>query len=216
MHAIKPSIKQPLLLAVTLILTSLPATANESPGKFELTPFAAYRGGGDFEEKEGLVEFELQESNAWGLILNGTVEANTQWEVLYASQSTSVDITGAIPDESAFDLDVEYLHVGGTYLFDGDRVRPFIAATIGASHFEPQPSGFGSETFVSGSIGGGWKISLGKTLALRVEARGYATLVDNDSRLFCESSDAGGSCLLILEGSLFTQWETRAGLTFRF
>jgi hypothetical protein len=198
MHAIKQSIEQPLLLAVTLILTSLPATANESPGKFELTPFAAYRGGGDFED------------------LNGTVEANTQWEVLYASQSTSVDITGAIPDESAFDLDVEYLHVGGTYLFDGDRVRPFIAATIGASHFEPQPSGFGSETFVSGSIGGGWKISLGKTLALRVEARGYATLVDNDSRLFCESSDAGGSCLLILEGSLFTQWETRAGLTFRF
>ncbi|HKJ20569.1 MAG TPA: hypothetical protein VJ993_07895, partial [Woeseiaceae bacterium] len=167
-------------------MTSLPATANESPGKFELTPFAAYRGGGDFEDKEGLVEFELQESNAWGLILNGTVEANTQWEVLYASQSTSVDITGAIPDESAFDLDVEYLHVGGTYLFDGDRVRPFIAATIGASHFEPQPSGFGSETFVSGSIGAGWKISLVKTLALRVEARGYATLVDNDSRLFCE------------------------------
>ncbi|MDH3548496.1 MAG: hypothetical protein OEQ16_04040, partial [Gammaproteobacteria bacterium] len=122
----------------------------------------------------------------------------------------------AIPDESAFDLDVEYLHVGGTYLFDGDRVRPFIAATIGASHFAPQTSGFGSETFVSGSIGGGWKISLGKTLALRVEARGYATLVDNDSRLFCESSDAGGSCLLILEGSFFTQWETRAGLTFRF
>jgi hypothetical protein len=77
-----------------------------------------------------LVEFELQESNAWGLILNGSVEANTQWEVLYASQSTSVDITGAIPDESAFDLDVEYLHVGGTYLFDGDRVRPFIAATL--------------------------------------------------------------------------------------
>ena len=216
MRAIKLSIEQQLVLAATLILTSLPATAQESPGKFELTPFAAYRGGGDFEEKEGAAEFELQESNAWGLILNGTVEANTQWEVLYASQSTSVDITGAIPDEPAFDLDVEYLHVGGTYLFDGDRVRPFMAATIGASHFEPQPSGFSSETFVSGSIGGGWKISLGKHLALRVEARGYATLVDSDSRLFCESSDAGGVCLVILEGSFFTQWEARAGLTFRF
>jgi hypothetical protein len=216
MHAIKLSIEQPLLLAATLILTSLPATAQESPGKFEITPYAAYRGGGDFEEKEGLTEFELEESNAWGLILNGTVEANTQWEVLYASQSTSVDITGAIPDEPDFDLDLEYLHIGGTYLFDGDRVQPFMAATIGASRFKPRPSGFSSETFVSGSIGGGWKISLGNSLALRVEARGYATLVDNDSLLFCESSDAGGVCLLVLEGSFFTQWEARAGLTFRF
>ncbi|MDH3812799.1 MAG: hypothetical protein OEU60_13945, partial [Gammaproteobacteria bacterium] len=81
---------------------------------------------------------------------------------------------------------------------------------------KPQPSGFSSETFVSGSIGGGWKIGLGKNLALRVEARGYATLVDSDSLLFCESSDAGGVCLLVLEGSFFTQWEARAGLTFRF
>lgn len=216
MHAIKLLIEQPLLLAATLVLTSLPATAQESPAKFEITPYAAYRGGGDFEDEEGLIEFELEESNAWGLILNGTVEANTQWEVLYSSQSTSVDITGAIPDEPDFDLDVEYLHIGGTYLFDGDRVRPFMAATIGASRLKPRPTGFGSETFVSGSIGGGWKISLGNNLALRVEARGYATLVDSDSLLFCESSDAGGSCLLVVEGSFFAQWEASAGLTFRF
>ena len=216
MHAIKPSIEQPLLLAAMLILTSLPSIAEDSPGKFELTPFAAYRGGGQLENKDGLVEFDLQESNAWGLILNGRVEANTQWEVMYSSQSTSVETTGAVPDESDFDIDVEYLHVGGTYLFEGDRVRPFLAATIGASRFGPQPSGFSSETFVSGSLGGGWMISLAERLALRIEARGYATLVNDDSRLFCASSDAGGTCLLVLEGSFFTQWETRAGLTFRF
>ena len=216
MHAIKPSIEQPLLLAAMLILASLPSIAQETSGKFELTPFAAYRGGGQFEDKEGLVEFDLQESNAWGLILNGRVEANTQWEVLYSSQSTGVERTAAIPNEPDFDIDVEYLHVGGTYLFEGDRVRPFIAATVGASRFGPHPSGFGSESFVSGSFGGGWMISLARRLALRIEARGYATLVDDDSRLFCASSDAGGACLLVLEGSFFTQWETRAGLTFRF
>ena len=216
MHAIRPSIEQPLLLAAMSVLTSLPATAQESPDKFELTPFVAYRGGGQFEQKDGLLEFDVQESNAWGLILNGRVKANTQWEVLYSSQSTRIETTGAIPDEPDFDIDIDYLHVGGTYLFDGDRVQPFIAATIGASRFGPQPSGFSSETFVSGSFGGGWKISLAKNLALRVEARGYATLVDDDSSLFCASSDAGAACLVVLEGSFFTQWETRAGLTFRF
>jgi hypothetical protein len=198
------------------LLTPLPAIAQVSSGKFELTPFAAYRGGGTFEEQDGSAEFELSESNAWGLIINGKVQANTQWEVLYANQSTSVNTFAATPDEAEVDIDVEYLHIGGTYLFDGGRFQPFIAATIGASHFSPKPSGFGSKTLVSGSLGGGWKISLAKNLALRIEARGYATLVDDDNRLFCESSGSEGSCLLILEGSFFTQWETRAGLTFRF
>lgn len=202
----------PIIVAIAIFIPA-PVIAQDDSTSFELTPFAAYRGGGQFEDKEGLVEFELQESNAWGLILNGNVEANTQWEVLYSNQSTSIE---AIPDEPDLDMDVEYLHLGGTYLFGGERVRPFIAATIGASRFDPQPSGFGSETFVSGSFGAGWKINLAKNLALRVEARGYATLVDNDSQLFCVSSDAGGACLIVLEGSFFTQWETRAGLVFRF
>ena len=203
-------------IAATALFAAVPAYAQDSSPKFELTPFAAYRGGGQFEQKEGSVEFDVQESSAWGLILNGKVEANTEWEVLYSSQSTSIETTGAIADEPGFDMDIEYLHVGGTYLFDGDRVRPFIAATLGASRFGPRPSGFSSETFVSGSFGGGWKISLAKNFALRIEARAYATLVEDDSRLFCASSDEGAGCLLILEGSFFTQWETRAGLTFRF
>ena len=212
----KPNIEWLLFSAAILLLTALPATAQDTPGKFELTPFAAYRGGGTFKQKDGAAEFDLQESNAWGLILNGRVEANTEWEVLYAHQSTSVDTVGTSPGVQEFDLDLDYLHIGGTYLFDGERVRPFLAATIGASRFSPRPSEFSSKTFVSGSIGGGWKISIAKHLALRVEARGYASLVDDNNRLFCESSESGGTCLLILEGSLFTQWEARAGLTFRF
>ena len=216
MHSIDRIFRWLAIVVTTALITPVPAIAQDDVTKFELTPFAAYRGGGQFEQKEGSVEFDLQESNAWGLILNGQVEANTQWEVFYSNQSTRIKTTGSIADEPDFDIDVEYLHLGGTYLFDGDRVRPFIAATIGASHFGPRPSGFSSETFVSGSFGGGWKISLAKNFALRIEARAYATLVEDDSRLFCASSDEGAGCLLILEGSFFTQWETRAGLTFRF
>jgi hypothetical protein len=216
MHSIDTFFRWLAIAVATALFTPAPAVAQDESTKFELTPFAAYRGGGQFEQKEGSAEFDVQESSAWGLILNGKVEANTEWEVLYSSQSTSIETTGAIADEPGFDMDIEYLHVGGTYLFDGDRVRPFIAATLGASRFGPRPSGFSAETFVSESFGGGWKISLAKNLALRIEARGFATLVDDDSRLFCASSEAGAACLLVLDGSFFTQWETRAGLTFRF
>ena len=108
------------------------------------------------------------------------------------------------------------MQIGGTLLFEGARARPFIALTIGASRFDPTPGDYSSKTFLSGSFGGGWKIGLGDNFALRLEGRVYTTLVDDNNSLFCESSGGSGSCLIVLDGKLFNQWEARAGLTVRF
>lgn len=183
---------------------------------FEITPWAGYRVGGDFYDMDGAAEFELEESGAWGLALNGAVRPDGEWEFLYAEQSTAIDASGLGSPPTNLDIDVQYLQVGGTYLFDGERVRPFIALTIGASRFDPTPGDFSARTFFSGSLGGGWKIGLGNNLGVRVEGRVYSTFVDGNSSLFCESSGGSGSCLIVLDGRLFTQWEARTGLTFRF
>jgi hypothetical protein len=135
--------------------------------------------------------------------------------VLYARQSTDLDASGIVVPQSAFDIDVEYLHFGGTYLFDGERVRPFVAMTIGATRFDPGLSGANARTYFSMSLGAGWKFRLAEHVGLRLEGRGYGTLIDNNSRLFCEI-DGGGACLIIVEGRIITQWEARAGLTIRF
>lgn len=192
------------------------ALAQDAIPRFEVTPFAAWRGGGEFSDTESSARIELQESNAFGLTINGAVAHNTQWEVFYARQSTEADPLGTLPGTGSFDIDVDYLHLGGTYLFDGDKVIPFIAATVGAARFDPRPGGFGSKTFASGSIGGGWKFNLARNVGIRAEARAYGTLIDSDNRLFCESDGGTGTCLIVLDGKLLTQWEARLGLTFRF
>ncbi len=207
--------RMPTWIALMLCCSQV-TSAQETQPRFEITPWAAWRGGGEFSDTESNARIELRESRAFGLTLNGAVAANTQWEVFYARQSTEADPLGTLQGTGPFDIDIDYLHLGGTYLFEGNKVIPFIAATLGAARLDPRPGGFGSKTFASGSLGGGWKFNLARNVGIRAEVRGYATLIDSNNRLFCESDGGAGSCLIILEGKLLNQWEARLGLTLRF
>lgn len=192
------------------------AAAQDRQFRFELTPYLGYRLGGTFDEHDGDRQFELEDSTAQGLMLSGRVRENTQWEVLLGRQGTDVDTQGIFSDNPAFDIDVDYLHLGGTYLFEGDNIRPFIALTLGVTQFDPAPSEYGSESFFSASIGGGWQLNTTKRLGVRLEARAFTTFIDSNSDIFCQSDAAGGACLILTEAETFTQWEARAGLVFRF
>jgi hypothetical protein len=190
--------------------------AQDKPFKFEITPFVAYRVGGDFEEKDGNGKVELNESNAQGITFNIKANPNGQYEFLYSRQSTDADTKGFLVDDPTIDLDVETFHFGGTYLFDGDKTRPFLAFTLGLTQFDPGLADSGSESFFSASIGGGVQLNATKRLGFRLEARAFTTFVEDDSKIFCESAGGAGGCLIQVDARTLTQWEARAGLVFRF
>jgi len=204
------------ILAYSLLMTTPSLAEDGTSYKFEITPFVAYRTGGQFEELDGDAKFKLEESSAYGLLLNGLVRPDAQWEFLYATQSTEVDTQGLFVSDPAADLKVDYYQFGGTLLFEGEALRPFIALTIGMSRFDPQQAEFSAENFLSGSFGAGIQLLSSKRIGLRLEGRLYSTFVDENSRIFCGSDEGVGSCLIELEGSVVTQWEARAGVVFRF
>jgi len=204
------------VLAITSVCYASPAAAQERQFKFELTPYAAYRFGGGFDDDNTGDEFDLEDSNAFGVIFNIMANPNGQYEILYARQDTEVNTEGTVANEPFVDLDVEYLQFGGTYLFDGDKVRPFIAMTFGLSHFEPQFADLDSESYFSASFGGGIKFHTTETLGVRLEGRVFTTFLDSDSSIFCSSTFGAGECLVQASGTSLTQWEARAGLIFRF
>jgi hypothetical protein len=203
-------------VALAYLFAATTAVAQDQQFRFELTPYLGYRLGGTFDEQNGDRQFELEDSASQGLMLSGRVRENTQWEVLLGRQGTDVDTQGIFVDNPAFDIDVDYLHLGGTYLFEGENVRPFIAFTLGVTHFDPAPSEYGSESFFSASIGGGWQLNATRRLGMRLEVRAFTTFVDSDSNIFCQSDAAGGACLILTEADTLTQWEARAGLVLRF
>lgn len=205
-----------LIVAAATLCHSTPAAAQDKPFKFELTPFAGYRFGGSFDEKDGDAEVELNESDAEGIMFNIKANPNGQYELLYSHQSTDARTEGFFVNDPTIDMDVETFHFGGTYLFDGGNTRPFIALTIGVTQFDPGITDSNSESFFSVSFGGGVQLNATKRLGVRLEARAFTAFVEDDSKIFCASSGGGGTCLVQVDGTTLTQWEARAGLVFRF
>src|SRR5262245_20262812 len=151
-----------VVAAVAMGMAVAPAAAQEQLFRFEITPYAAYRVGGEFEPQDAEPKvaggFELHEGNAEGLILDiRTSEGNGQWEVLYAHQTTELDTQPSFVGGPTLDLDVSHLQFGGAYLFDvdSDTVAPFLSMTAGLARFEPRLDGSDAENYFSWSLGGG-------------------------------------------------------------
>jgi hypothetical protein len=203
-------------VAIVSLSVTVPAAAQNTASKFELTPFVAYRVGGSFSEEDGDGQVDLNESSAEGIMFNIMANPKGQYELLYSRQSTDARTRGFYPGDPTIDIDIEHYHFGGTYLFDGQNVRPFIALTLGASRFDPKHAESTAETFFSASLGAGVQLAATRRVGLRLEARAFTTFIDDSSAIFCSSIDGSGSCLIRVEGNLLTQWEARAGLVFRF
>ena len=196
-----------------------PAGAEDRDPRFELTPYLGYRIGGEFEQQNGSQKYELDEGNSAGLIFNVVArDVNTQWQVLYGQQGTSLKTPLTFDPSARLGLDVEYFQFGGTYLFDddGDDTRPFIALTAGVTHFGPTLAGVDSESFFSGSIGGGVQLLQTHRVGVRLEARVFATFVNTDGAIFCHSGPQAGGCAITIHGTALYQFEASAGVVFRF
>lgn len=183
------------------------------PTRWELTPFVGYRAGGEFKDAVTGTTFKLDETPTYGLILNIAHRKNTQYEVYASYQDTRLLADGAVTGDPLFDLDIWYLQGGGTYVFDVKHtVRPYLLATIGATHFSPDPAELNSKTRFSINLGGGVKIFAVRNFGIRLEARWLATSIESESAIFC----AEGRCAIQVSGSGFSQYEANLGLTFAF
>ena len=190
--------------------------AQEQSFDFEITPFGAYRYGGEFKETDRNFSIDLDDGESFGLILNARHSHNTQWEILYSRQETSANTTGLGLSDPRLDVTIEYLQAGGTYLWDGDTVRPFLAATLGVSQVDITTPGYDSDSFFSFSLGLGFQVAPTNRLGLRLEARGYGTLLDSSSDLFCEFGPSNNICVVRIDGTIMWQVEALAGIVFRF
>lgn len=196
------------LLLCLLGLLSIPTVSLAQ--SMELTPFAAIRMGGDFDDIDTGESYELDEATSLGLLFDWDLDAQRQVEVIYSRQETDLTVQDSMGAFAPLDLNVSYLQGGGTYLFDGERARPYIAGTIGLTHFDPQESAFDSETRISFSLGGGIKLFPTEHIGLRFEGRGYFTFFDSSGQAFCS-----GGCTVRLKSSAFTQFEAFAGIIVR-
>ena len=184
----------------------------------ELTPFVGGRLGGSFRSTDAggeTARIRVDDDASFGLVVNLPSTWPTEWEFVLGQQATALDRRSA-SDPRPLDLDITYLHAGGLYLFDGEWARPYLAATLGVTRLAPEDDAFRSETKFSFALGAGYKLFPASRFGLRLDARVWGTVLDENSDLFCRAGWEAAGCRIRARGTVLWQWELTAGGVLRF
>ncbi len=200
-----------MTVATPFVATVADAAARPEHG-IEITPIVGYRTGGSFKDPVTQETLDLDGAPSYGLVINSDYDANTQWEFVYSHQDTKMQLGPTFTGNRQFDLNVDYLSAGGAYVWRDARVQPFISATLGIARLAPQDSAYDSATRFQMQLAGGYKYFVTRNLGLRIEARGYETMMNTDAAIFC----GNGTCIARVQSSGFGQLEINAGLDLRF
>jgi hypothetical protein len=185
-----------------------PASASES----NLTVFGGYRFGGGFTDVTTGKTWETTDGPAFSVAADFGIDRKTQWEIFVSHRNSSMKASGFSPAADNIRLGVTYYHVGGTYFFDQEVGRGgYAVGGLGLTNFMPGSAGLSAETRFSLNVGFGYMIPVSKHVAVKLEGRGYATLVDSSGGFFCS-----GGCVVQIKGTTFTQAEAMAGIAARF
>ena len=184
-----------------------------SAAQFEITPFAGHTWGGTFSDGMTGNIAQVDDAGSYGLIVGFQQDARSQIE-LYVSHLATQVLTGTGPfiGKPAFDLDIEYYHIGGTYTEAEGRVKPYVAGGFGATHMVPKGPGLNNETRLSLNLGVGLRIEATERVGFRLEGRWFGTLFNGSGAVFCSN----GACALQVEGDLLSQFVTNAGVYVAF
>jgi opacity protein-like surface antigen len=207
-------------LALVLTAAALGSTmagaaepASSEPLRFEVSPFIGYRLGGGFSLNDTGQHVDIDDHGSFALALDARAGDAGQYELLYARESTVLRGDAFASTK----VDVEYLHIGGTALLgDAPRLKPYILGGIGVTRLSPGPTAGHENTRFSASLGLGMRVPISTHFSVRLEGRGFLTLVNADSAIFCRSDQAGALCLVQARGSSLFQFDFLAAAAYAF
>jgi hypothetical protein len=204
--------------ALLIIAAAVSAGAHAQDGssgtagkESSLTVYGGYRVGGGFTDVTTGKTWELTEGPAYAVAADFGIDRHTQWELFVSYRSSALKASGFSPIADNIALGVTYYHVGGTYFVDEIGRGVYVVGGLGLTNFRPREADLSSENRFSMNLGVGAMIPLGKTVAVKLEARGYATFVDSSGGFFCS-----GGCTVQVKASVITQADLLAGIAVRF
>ncbi|MCW8918414.1 MAG: hypothetical protein OQL08_06325 [Gammaproteobacteria bacterium] len=178
----------------------------------DITPFGGSQGGGALRHIASEAMLHFEESPTRGVIFGWGIDHERELELLYQWQETTLrSDNSAIPEADLLTLEMHTLQLGGTVLSEErHHLRAFLSGGLGLTHYAPAASAASSETRPSLSLGIGAKWMPTRTLGVRLEARGYGTLFNSNTTLFCS-----GGCTIAVSGDLLSHYALFAGVVIR-
>lgn len=204
-------------IALAAASCALPAAAQTATAPISGTVFAGGRAGGNFTEESanGERDVDVRSGGSGAVAIDWVIDGARQMEVFVGRQNTELNsVTNtSTGGNSSVPLDITYVHLGGTYYWDGSHQRggPYAVGGFGITHFSPSLSGLTSEVRGSINLGVGYRHVLSPGISLRMELRGYATFITSSGGFLCS-----GGCVVQIQGDSFTQAEALVGLSIGY
>jgi hypothetical protein len=187
---------------------SAPTSAWPAGQGAALSVYGGWRSGGSFTDVATGQTVSTDPSGSFAASIERRLDAMRQVQVFVSHQGSRL----VLPAGGTVSVGVTHLHLGGTNYFEGPvGSGPYLSGGLGLSVFSPGLSGLSTEFRPSISLGIGWQVPLGASASLRLEARGYAVLVNSSGEFFCS-----GGCVVSLRGDTYTQGEVLLGVSFGF
>ena len=207
----RPRFPTPLAAGLVGLAMAWPAAAQNA-----FTLYGGYVGGGSFQQAgTGTTSASLDASGAGAASIDWAYDAARNVQLFASVQRSTLQlppgsVAGGAP--TPIPLNVSYLHLGGSNFFEGSAGRGgYVAGGLGATFMSPSLDGLASEVRPSMSVALGFEQPLAPSLALRMELRGYVTLINSSGGFFCS-----GGCVVALKGDALFQAAALLGLSLRF
>jgi len=201
---------RPLVVLAAVVCAAASLARAEDAPSVEIAPFIGYRAGGSVTDVSGMSQ-ALDGSQSAGLTVTVPIGRLDRVEFLYSHQGSSVEVDSS-EGTARYPLSFDYWMLGTAREFPGEseRVRPFLAgyggvAVVGASH-----GSVNNGTAFSVGLGGGVKLDLGRTVAVRFDARALFIFLGSGGGIYCS-----GGCVATFSGSGMLQGEATASLVLK-
>jgi hypothetical protein len=207
-------------LAITLPLLAIPwivaaQQPEPKPLRLEVTPLLGYRSAVNFPIVSVVSNTNLtvDASPSFGVSFGVRLrDYDDLVETRWARQDSYVHSEQLIPQPPRQRVVVDQFHedFSHEYLLEdlGDLAKPFVMASVGATHFSSSTSNF---TRFSFGIGGGVRFYANRHIYFKIQAEWLPIVVDPNVAFIC-----GGGCLVHLAATVASQGEVVVGPTFRF
>ena len=193
------------LITILSLFVTVPAMAQN----YAITPYVGYRTSSSLDSTTTGEAIDINETSSFGILLSMKKDRETDYDFLFSRQNTDLKQQGqTIPNSG---LRFDYYQIGGTVNYDVDNLKPFVTGGLGITHLSPSNSAYSSDTKFSLSIGGGLKVPVSQKVGLRLEMRGYGTVISGSGSILCS-----GGCVAQFTGAVFWQVEALAGLQVAF
>ncbi len=198
-------------LAACLTVVAATAFARD-PFSVEIAPFAGYRFGGAVTDAYTGAGSSLDGAGAFGVTVDIPVQRGATLELLFSRQNTGVELE-RYPEVRRSDVTVDHWLAGVRAAIPtrNPNVHPFVAAYAGVTHFSGDSGEVTADTRFAAALGGGVLLDVTRRLAVRLDARAYASFVESGTGLFC----GGGGCTGVFGGSALLQGEVAAAVVLK-